>query len=455
MTSEGLRGRSFRWVVAAGLLLSLAANLPGHMSVDSVIALEEARSGVRQTWAPAAFSGVLHLFDALLAGTGLYVTASSAVLFGSWMALPGLRPRTAWTGVLVAAAALLTPQLMIYQGVVWRDVLFANVTIAGFVLIARAAALWPVRRAWLSLAAAAVCLALGAAVRQNGVVLVLAAAVALAWVARGGGWRAPLGWGLGGFAVTVALAFAINAAAQPGEVAGHLRPGAEALILEHYDVVGALAHDPSLPLGDIAAADPAAAAAIRAGTPRIYSPARVDTLDSDAAFRHTLWHVPDAAMNAQWRDVVTRHPGPYLAHRLAVFEQLFLTPDLQACLPVQVGVSGPVDMMDDLDLDGRLRPQDKAARAYAQRFFATPVYSHLTWAVVALLCAGAVLWRRERQDIVIAGLLLGALAFAASFLVISVACDYRYLYLLDLAALTGLAYLALDPPLRRRLIPPP
>ena len=47
-------------------------------------------------------------------------------------------------------------------------------------------------------------------------------------------------------------------------------------------------------------------------------------------------------------------------------------------------------------------------------------------------------------------MLAGSLAFAASFFVVSVACDYRYLYPLDLAAITGLLYAALDPPLRRR-----
>ena len=45
-----------------------------------------------------------------------------------------------------------------------------------------------------------------------------------------------------------------------------------------------------------------------------------------------------------------------------------------------------------------------------------------------------------------AGLQAGALAFAGSFLVIALACDYRYLYFLDLAALFGFVHLALDPP---------
>jgi hypothetical protein len=49
-----------------------------------------------------------------------------------------------------------------------------------------------------------------------------------------------------------------------------------------------------------------------------------------------------------------------------------------------------------------------------------------------------------------AGLMVGVLGFAGTFLVVSIACDYRYLYALDLAAITGALYLAVDPSLRRR-----
>ena len=36
----------------------------------------------------------------------------------------------------------------------------------------------------------------------------------------------------------------------------------------------------------------------------------------------------------------------------------------------------------------------------------------------------------------------GALTFTASFAVISIACDYRYLYFLDLSAIAAALYLA-------------
>jgi hypothetical protein len=59
--------------------------------------------------------------------------------------------------------------------------------------------------------------------------------------------------------------------------------------------------------------------------------------------------------------------------------------------------------------------------------------------------------RRDPADWVIVSLLAGTLIFTASFAVISVACDYRYLYLLDLAAMVGLVYAALDPSFRKRV----
>jgi hypothetical protein len=448
-TRKGAAAVAYRISMAAGLLLVLAANLPGHLSFDSVVALVEARTGVRQTWAPAVSSWILKLFDSLVAGTGLYVTASAALLFVSLMSLTTLRPRTTWLAVILGLLAIATPQLLIYQGIVWRDVLFANLTIAGFICIAHAAKRWPERRL-PPLAGALVCLALAALVRQNGLILVVFAAGALAWTARGGGRRASLAWGLGSLVVAGLLALAINHIAQPPVVPPKLRLDAASLILKHYDIVGAKAHHPKLRYGAIAKADPARAAYLEANAPTHYSQARVDTLDTDETFRKALWQTPDAVMDSEWIEVITHYPAAYLLHRADVFRWVFLTPDLAQCLPVQVGVDGPGPMLASLDMVTGIDIQDQALADYAKRFYATPVYSHLTWALVAVAVIVLLLRRRDPADWVIVSLLAGTLAFTASFAVISVACDYRYLYLLDLAAMVGLIYTALDPPFRRR-----
>jgi tellurite resistance protein TehA-like permease len=51
--------------------------------------------------------------------------------------------------------------------------------------------------------------------------------------------------------------------------------------------------------------------------------------------------------------------------------------------------------------------------------------------------------RRSPADLVVGWLLVGAGVFTLTFFVISLACDYRYLYLLDLAAMTGAFQVAL------------
>ena len=443
-------GAAFRIAMAGGLLLSLAANLPGHMSLDSVVALTEARTGVRQTWAPAVSSWVMKPFDFLLPGAGLYVTASAALLFFSLMSLTTLRPRSTWLAVVLGVLAILTPQLLIYQGIVWRDVLFANLTIAGFVMLAHAARAWTDRPPLAPLAGALICLALAALARQNGAILAVAAAGVVAWTVRKAGWKTTTGWGLGALVATGLLALIFNALARPPVTPPGLRFNSAFLILEHYDVVGAKAHHQKLRLKEIAKVDPAADALIEAEAAKIYSASRVDNLDSDAAFRHALWHLPDAAMNAQWRRIIIHYPAAYLVQRADVFRWTFLTPKLELCLPVQVGVSGPDDMVRRLDVQAGIDVQDQGVYDYAKRFFGTPVYSHLTWALVAVGALVLLLRRRDPADWVFVALLGGTLAFVASFAVISVACDYRYLYLLDLAAMVSGLYLALDPPRWRK-----
>ena len=444
--TTGPAAKAFRFVMAGGLLVLLAVNLPGQMSLDSVVALVEARTGIRQTWAPAVSSWLLKLFDHLVAGTGLYVTASASLLFLSLMSLVGLRGRATWWAVLLGAAAIATPQVLIYQGIVWRDVLFANLSVAGFIMLAHAAKGWRGKIPYLPLAGALVCLSLATLVRQNGLILLVSAALVTAWSARGGQRRAAMAWGLGFLAAAGVLAAGINHLAQPPVVPEKLRLNSAALILEHYDVVGARAHDATLKLTAIGAVDPARQALLESGAASHYSASRVDTLDLDETYRKLLWQTPDKAMNAQWRDVILRHPVAYLRHRADVFRWVVLTPDLGKCLPVQVGVEGPADMLKSLNLQPGADLQDQALAAYAQRFYATPVFSHLTWGLVAVAMIGMLLRRRDPADWAMVGLLGGTLAFVASFAVISVACDYRYLYLLDLAAMVSLLYVALDPP---------
>lgn len=455
--SQGLKSRrrkasaaaiAYGLVLAAGFALVLWLNLPGHMSYDSVIALAQGRTGLRETWAPATIAWLLGVCDRLVRGTSLYLALVAAVLFLALWSLRSLRPRTSWLAVAAALAAILTPQLLLYQGIVWRDVLFANFVVAGFVCLAHAARNWGARPI-VPLLGGLVLIAAAATVRQNGVILVVAAAAAVGWTALRAGWKAAAGWSLGYLAAAGIAMAAISLVTEPPRVNADQRPGVDILILQHYDLVGVVAQDPKIPLPAIAAADRETERLVRLQSPQFYSAARVDTLDQAKAMGRALWHLPDPVMHAQWAELLTEHPGAYLKHRIAVFHWLLAPPDLRQCLPAHAGVAGPDAMLKALGLTAGYDRLDNQVLGYVARFFDTPVYSHVTYLVAALVMAIVLLFRRDPSDVVIAALLLGAVAFTTSFFLISLACDYRYLYLLDLAAITGALYLALDPTLRR------
>ena len=102
-------------------------------------------------------------------------------------------------------------------------------------------------------------------------------------------------------------------------------------------------------------------------------------------------------------------------------------------------------MMKALGLARRWDGRDQALADYAHHFIGTPFFSHGVFAALAAGLLVLFLRRRRPADIAMAGLLSAALAFAASFFIISIACDYRYLYALDLAAMAGVFYAALEP----------
>ncbi|MDO8380740.1 hypothetical protein [Phenylobacterium sp.] len=444
-----------RGLLIAGFLVMLAGAMPGHLSPDSISQLYEGRMGTRETWGPAAYASVLAIFDSIVPGTGLYLVASGFILFASLLGLRGLRPRASWAAVPVTLLMVASPAILVFQGIVWKDVLFANLAIGGFFLLARASVSWPARRPpWIVLAGALLALALAAQVRQNGIIVAPFAALAVAWTVRGEGWRRGLAWGLGSLVAIVAASHLIGVAAQPAKAGPDKASGVGVRILEHYDIIGAVAHDPTLQLSVFNTADPEAQTVIRARGAPLYSPVRIDYLDADPAVGAVLWRQSDQVVRDQWLDIVLHHPRAYLAHRLDVFRWVFLTPRIDSCLPLFVGVEGPADSLKKLEIAVGKDASDRAIYNYGTWFLDGPLFSHLSYALTALLTAGALLLRRDRADMVMVAMLAASLAFTGSFLAISIACDYRYLYFLDLAALTGLLYLALDPPVAqvRRLL---
>ncbi len=215
---------------------------------------------------------------------------------------------------------------------------------------------------------------------------------------------------------------------------------AEIRLGQSYDLAGALRRDPTLSLPALAAADPELDTVLRGRGAALYSPLRNDPFAADAHVNQALANAPDGAIAPAWRGLVLGHPLLYARIRLAAFGAVFMTPDPSLCHFAVVGISGPPAVLASLGLTARVRPQDRMLEKYARSFSATPVYSHLAWGALALVLMVLLLRRGAPPDLAVAGLLAGALLFTVTFAIISIACDYRYLIFLDLAAMAAALY---------------
>jgi hypothetical protein len=219
--------------------------------------------------------------------------------------------------------------------------------------------------------------------------------------------------------------------------------------LELYDLIGGLAVDAKLPLSILPGADPALLHLMRSDGVRLYSPVRSDWLARSAPLQAALEQTPDTVLQRTWLNFILHHTADYLRARAKAFRWVTLTPNISLCVPYVVGLRGPPQTMGALGLHTRLNQRDEWADAYGKLFVHTPVFSHITFLLLMIAELVFLMWRRSTPDIAMITLLCGAIAFACSFFFISLACDYRYDYVLDLSALAALIYIALEPHPRR------
>jgi hypothetical protein len=142
-----------------------------------------------------------------------------------------------------------------------------------------------------------------------------------------------------------------------------------------------------------------------------------------------------------WIKLILRRPVLYDRLRSAVFLSTLATPASDNCPMMIIGIDGgDAGLLTLAGMKTRARAGDDWDEAYAGAFLGTPLFSHLTWTAVILICLALNL-RDARRGArppgfeAITGLGCAALLYAASYFVISGACDYRYLYVLDVAGM--------------------
>jgi hypothetical protein len=436
-------------VLLVGAVLCLALNWPGHFSWDSAVQLNEGRHGVFGGAHPPVMSWLLGVADRIHPGAVAFVVIDVAMIFGSLAALVWTGRPASWLAAPLALAACALPQVLIYPAIVWKDVLYAGASIAGFTSLAWAGTLW-VRPRWRYglLALSAALLVLASLTRQNGAVVIPFAALALGFIAflSADGTRLRRAAAYGGALLALGTALTLGAtAALDTRLANPLALTWSFRNLEAYDLIGAVKRDPSFQLQVLHAKAPWLEMLLRGDGVADFSPSRIDTVQDSLDDMNDHPEVTPLVAE-QWRQLVLTRPLLYLRGRGSAFRWVFLTPKPEACVMVETGVDGDNDDLAAAGLVERETPMDKALADYALSLDHTALYSHGMYALISAALLAWLFVRHRGADLAVAAMLLSALAFSASFALISIACDYRYLYDLDLSTIAGLIYAAATAP---------
>ncbi|HEY2177811.1 MAG TPA: hypothetical protein VGH15_04455 [Caulobacteraceae bacterium] len=445
---EGSRAALIALIVVAalGFAAAVIADWPGHFPPDGLTQLAQGRAGVFNAWHPPVLAWLLGVADRIIPGAPLIIVVQ-ALLFFAGVAGLAAAARPGWGAAAMTGLIAASPIVLVYQGLVVKDVLFADVALFGFAALALATRAWERRLArgvLIALALAGFILAVLA--RQNGVLAAGAGVLCLAAVAAA---KARTGPTIRRFViVTVASAAVVGiGVASAGAwftAHGDHRPerARQWSVLALFDLAGAARRDPTLPLPLLHARDPALEDFVRRDAARAYDPDRVDTLAGTARWGRYMLK-PNPLLDAQWRAMLTASPVAYLAARTEVFGRMFAPADEEDCAPVLVGVdpANPA-LLRAAGLAARETDKDDWDADYEDQAVHSPIFSHPAYALIALVLlawAGWDLRRRGRPEMIATvGLLASALAFTASFTVISLGCDFRYLYFLDVAAMAAL-----------------
>lgn len=436
-------------ILVTGYLAVLSANLPGQMSYDSVFALYQIRHHLPLTFDPPIENVLWGFFDRILPGPALFVTANVLLFFASLLSFLRLRKRVTWAAALVALFIVSCPLVLVSQAIVWHDVLFANLSIAGFTALAWAAKVWERRRfRTFALAVSIVILSFAALSRQNGVICFVVGLVGVFAIGLTVDNKTALRIGLTTSLCAVAFLVATNVVLSVQHANASYGSGVEDV--QEFDIAGVAAVDPHVDLSLLDRGNPAIDTMIRKQA-QSFSPQRLAFLQQNSP---QLWNYlqaePPDVISAEWWSILIHDPVAYVHHRLRVFRWSFLTPDVTRCLPVFVGVGGDPKMAQDLGLTYGVRAQDQALYMYSSRFFQTPEFSHAFYATISIVVIALLFLRGQPSDIAMIAMLAGGLLVTASYLIIGISCDFRFLYFLDVSALAGLLYAAIDPPVFMR-----
>jgi hypothetical protein len=428
---------------------------PGHVMFDAILQIDEGTTGQWVTFNPPVISAIWALLYHTVDSVWPILLVQNLFFFSAlWLIVRGPDRFAGW-GLMFLVLAAFWPPLVNYQGVIVKDVFYADCSLWGFALLFAAGRGWLQSRAFaaLTILMALAVLVLGALTRQQGIfsLLVGLAVAAISLVRLSPDTKLSLGtffYRLIPAAIWVALVW-IGLSSLPAYATGK-QPDKDyrvgLYVVMRYDIVGILHFAPDLNM-DLFEAGGWDISNLQMLARDHYTGERTDYIDAHLGDnpKRPSSLPPDVpfdldvrfqSLAKSWINAIHQKPGAYLAHRMESFAWLLGLRDEGKCTPIYVGVPNePVATREALGIEVPRDLRNSKEFYLLRSLLNTPIYSH--WVYLLLLVGElmVLLVTYRKGDEAIIGMGLSAYVMTMSFAVIGLACDFRYLYFPMVASL--------------------
>jgi hypothetical protein len=442
--TQCVRHGAFFILLISGMTMA-AFGVPGHVTPDAIQQIYEGTTGQFNSFHPPVTSTIwaqlYHLGYRVWPYNGVWPIVALQILLllgGVWLVVQ--RGRNPFILPALAIAAL-WPPIVSFQGVVVKDVTFADLAILGFLLLHHLATSGLQDRSRVrtivTIGAALLAFTLAACTRQQGVFILLAGIIAAILIgSRLSDGLTKVQLARVGAPVLIASFVLWSALAKlPEWITGNRPPdGTRAGLYEimNYDIAGILHRVPDLDLSRLAAVG-YDLDRYRAGVAQAYTGEGSDEFYRVPGYKLTndprkIGQVLFPGVLSVWSDGVRHHFPEYLAHRLDNFSWLLGFRGEARCVPIYVNVEGSPDMAAAMGFTRRLDPKDTDIYMALKPLTETLIYRHWAYALLTIAQLIYLIATYRPGDEAAIGLASAALAMTASFLVFGITCEFRYLY---------------------------
>ncbi|MEO7732457.1 MAG: hypothetical protein ABIY55_15920 [Kofleriaceae bacterium] len=404
-------------LVAAAILaavwgLFVAYAWPGFMTWDSIVQLDQARSGQYGNWHPPIMARLWSVLDGIVRGPALMLVLQTSLFV---LGLYGVLRRYAepLRAALLAALVFLFPPVFAPMSTIWKDSLMAALVLCAVAGLTSPARGWRAA-AWLALVVVA-------ALRHNAPILIVPiTAMLVPYATSWPGWRRrALGVGLG-LAVSLAGMATSRALTRTDNY-----PLANMLAMQ--DLGAVIATAPAMTDAEVAALVDGVHLVPPAGIQ-----ARLRALDATRSnyealgqtdqrvFDFVTTEAQSTAMIHAWRRALAEYPGAYLAYRFRRLLDLLGFADKRS-IPYVMPHSESAELLAKIGEVRSYAPFQRAIGHGLGRISRSIMFWPMLYFVLAVGLL-VILWRDPVQR----GLLAGALGYEVALMFLAPGAEYRY-----------------------------